>query len=206
MANIAIYGRVSKGDQHAESQLRELREWCARCGHTIVAEYIDVESGKYGAGDKRPELARLLDDAGKRRFDMVVVWALDRLSREGMAKTVHYLELLTSHGVAFHSCMEPMISTDNELVRDIVIAVMAGLAKVERARIAARTKAGLARVKVEGTRSGKAIGRPALDPVVVARIRSLAGDGLRPYRIGKLVGVDAKTVTKYVDQNGAPVV
>ena len=100
--------------------------------------------------------AAMMVDAHRRQFDLVLVWALDRLSREGMVPTIGYLERLASYGVMFHSYTEPMLSTDNELVRDIVLAVMASLAKVERQKISDRTKAGLERVKVNGKRLGRA--------------------------------------------------
>lgn len=74
----------------------------------------------------------MLDAAHRRQFDLLLVWALDRFSREGMAATVGYLQRLTAAGVAFHSYTEPHLSTENELVRDILLAIMASLAKVER--------------------------------------------------------------------------
>src|SRR5439155_20889827 len=133
----------------AETQLAQLRAWCAAAGHEIVVEYVDHASGVKGA-DKRPQFAAMLAAAHRRQFDLVLVWALDRLSREGMVPTIGHLQRLASYGVAFHSYTEPMLSTDNEMVRDIVLAVMSSLAKVERARISERTKAGLARVRAKG--------------------------------------------------------
>src|SRR5207302_11137471 len=96
-------------------------------------------------------------------------WALDRLSREGMVATVAYLQRLAAAGVAFHSYSEPALCSDNEMIRDTVLAVMSSLAKVERARISERTKAGLARVRAKGVR----LGRPALADDVRAKIVAL---------------------------------
>jgi DNA invertase Pin-like site-specific DNA recombinase len=70
----------------------------------------------------------------RHRFDLVLRWSLDRLSREGMTATVGYLQQLASYGVAFHCYTEPLLSTDDELVRDILLAVMPLLAKQERIR------------------------------------------------------------------------
>lgn len=153
---VAIYARVSKEDreQDPENQLLQLRSWCAAAGNQIVREYIDYTSGGKGP-DKRPRLAAMMDEAHRRQFDLVLVWALDRLSREGMVPTIGHLQRLASYGVAFHSYTEPMLSTDNELVRDIVMAVMASLAKVERQKISERTKAGLQRAKAKGKRLGR---------------------------------------------------
>src|SRR5207302_7715021 len=102
--------------------------------------------GMAAGADDRHALAAMLDDAHKRKFDIVLCWSLDRLSREGLEPTIGYLRRLSSAGVAFHSYLEPMLSTDNPMVRDVLLAVMASMAAMERARISERTKAGLARV------------------------------------------------------------
>src|SRR6516164_8332342 len=144
---VAIYARVSTNGkngnsdeqsrrrhrQDTDNQLFQLREWCAKTGHEIVEEYVEQISG--GAGkEKRSEFARMFEDARKWRFDIVLCWALDRFSREGMMPTIGYLQRLAAAGVGFHSYTEPKLSTDNEMIRDIVLAVMASLAKQERLR------------------------------------------------------------------------
>jgi DNA invertase Pin-like site-specific DNA recombinase len=154
---VAIYARVStdKKGQDPENQLRQLRTWCGHMGYEIVHEYVENESGAKGA-DRRPKYAQLFDDAARRKFDMVLVWALDRLSRSGLTATVVDLQRLSSHGVAFHSFSEPHLSTDNELVRDVLLAVLASLAKLERQKISERTKAGLERARAKGKHLGRA--------------------------------------------------
>lgn len=84
---VAIYARVSKEEgQEEENQLLELRSFCERwAGHELVAEYVDRESGTKGRRE-RSDFARMLADAEKRRFDLVLFWALDRFSREGIRK------------------------------------------------------------------------------------------------------------------------
>jgi DNA invertase Pin-like site-specific DNA recombinase len=75
----------------------------------------------------------------------VLFWALDRFSREGMAQTIiHLRRLLSSYGIAFHSYTEPHLATDNELVRNILLALLSSLAKVEAQKISERTRAGMA--------------------------------------------------------------
>lgn len=122
---IAIYARVSTDDrgQDPENQLRELQAWCANSGHSISREYIEHESGRKGA-DMRRQFAALFDDAAKRKFDCVLFWALDRFSREGMAQTIAHLQRLTSYGASFHSYTEPHLATDNELVRNVLLALI----------------------------------------------------------------------------------
>ena len=99
---VAIYARVSTADgrQDTENQLAELRRFAGTHGWEIAAEYIDHESG--GRAD-RPEFRWLFADAAQRRFDLVLVWALDRFTREGVGETFEYIKRLTSHGVQFVS-------------------------------------------------------------------------------------------------------
>jgi DNA invertase Pin-like site-specific DNA recombinase len=191
---VAIYARVSTDDkgQDPENQLRELRAWCAHAGHTIAREYVEAGSGRKG-GDKRKQLAALFEDAAKRKFDLVVFWALDRFSREGMAQTIVHLQRLTSYGVTFHSYSEPHLATDNELVRNILLALLSSLAKVEAQKISDRTKAGMARAKAKGIK----IGRPRLSIEIRQQIARRVAKGETPYAIAKALGVDRHTVAKY---------
>jgi DNA invertase Pin-like site-specific DNA recombinase len=193
----AIYARVSTRDQESDNQLAQLREYCSRAGHELIGTYVDHVSGSKGA-EKRPEFARMFEEASRRQFQLVVFWALDRFSREGLVATVNHLQRLASHGVAFHSYMEPALSTENELVRDILLGVLSALAKAERIRVSDRTKAGLERVRRNGSKSGKAIGRPALDSALVDKIAKLARGGATAYRIGKTLRLDPKTIRKYL--------
>jgi DNA invertase Pin-like site-specific DNA recombinase len=191
---VSIYARVSTIDkgQDPENQLRELRMWCAHSGHTITGEYVDHETGRQGAG-KRKQFAALFDDAAKRKFDLVLFWALDRLSREGMAQTIIHLQRLHSYGVSFHSYTEPHLATDNELVRNILLALLASLAKVEAQKISERTKAGMARARAKGIK----IGRPKIGIEVCQQIAKRVAKGQTPYAIAKALGIDRHTVAKY---------
>ena len=102
--------------------------------------------------------AALFDDAAKKKFDLVLFWALDRLTREGMIATIFHLQRLTSYGIGFHSYTEPHLATDNELLRNVLLAVLSSLAKVEAQKISDRTRAGMARAKAKGVK----IGRPKI--------------------------------------------
>ena len=192
---VALYSRVSTDDrgQDPENQLVQLRAWCAAMGHSIVAEYVDHASGAKDAYE-RPQLAKMLDDAHRRRFDLLCCWSLDRLSREGLEAAIGYLRRLGNAGVTFHSYTEPMLSTDNAVVRDVLLAVMASMAAMERARISERTKAGLARVRERGVQ----LGRRPIDDNCQVEIANLAAEGLTAYAIAKRVGCDIKTAQKYM--------
>jgi DNA invertase Pin-like site-specific DNA recombinase len=183
---VAIYARVSTSDkgQDPENQLRQLREWCANSGHTIVHEYVEHVSGAKGK-DKRSQFAAMLDDAHKRRFDIVLVWALDRFSREGMKKTVAHIMRLDAAGVKFHSYQEPYLSTSDEMVGGVLLACMAGLAKQERLRHVERITAGMERAREKGTRTGKAIGRPRVSAALEDKIRASLASGNGVHKIAR---------------------
>jgi DNA invertase Pin-like site-specific DNA recombinase len=191
---VAIYARVStdgKG-QDPENQLRQLRTWCERMGHQVVAEYVEHESGGKGV-EQRKEYARLFADAARRQFDMVLVWALDRFTRNGMAATVIVLQRLASYGVVFHSYTEEHLSTDNEIVRNVLLAVLASLAKLERDKISQRTKAGLERARA----MGKRLGRPQLAKRIRDRLMVELDGGKSWHAVSLATGVPYATVKKY---------
>ena len=96
---IAIYARVSKNDesQDPQNQIKPLRDYAKALGGEIVEEYIDLASG--GNGDRKNFL-RMFEDAQMHKFDLLLVWALDRLSREGISNTLGYLERLKRNGIA----------------------------------------------------------------------------------------------------------
>jgi len=194
---IAIYARVSTDDkgQDPENQLRQLRQWCATAGHEIAHEYIDRESGRKGTKNRK-QFAALFEDAHKRKFDCVLFWALDRFTREGMAPTIMHLQRLASYGVGFHSYTEPHLATDNELVRNILLALLAllaSLAKVEAQKISERTQAGMARARAQGKR----IGRPSIAPKLRQQIAERTAAGETPYAVAKALGIDRHTAAKY---------
>ena len=193
---VALYGRVSTDDkgQDPENQLTQLRAWCANAGHDIIAEYVDQESGRKGP-ERRKQFAALFDDASCRKFDCVLFWALDRFSREGMVPTILHLQRLSAYGVAFHSYTEAHLATDNELVRNILLATLASLAKVEAQKISERTKAGMARAKAKGKR----IGRPKLNIAVRRQIAEGVAAGDTVYRVAKKLGIDPHTAAKYAN-------
>jgi DNA invertase Pin-like site-specific DNA recombinase len=154
----AIYARVSTADgrQDTENQLEELRRFATTQGWQIMGEYIDHESG--GRGD-RIHFRRMFADAAQRKFDLVLVWALDRFTREGVGETFEYIRRFTSHGVQFVSFTEEHFRTTGP-AGELMMAVAAWIAKQERIRISERVRAGLSRARVQGTRSGNPVGRP----------------------------------------------
>jgi Resolvase, N terminal domain len=97
------------------------------------------------------------------------------------------------YGVAFHSYTEPHLATDNELVRNILLALLSSLAKLEAQKVSDRTKAGMARAKANGIK----IGRPKLGIEIRQKIVQRAKKGETPYAIAKALGIDRHTAAKY---------
>lgn len=150
---VAIYARISTNDgtQDIENQLAELRSFCVRQGWPIHAEYIDRMSGSRA---DRPQFAAMFEDASKRKFDLVLFWALDRLTREGTLATLNYLQRLDGYGVGYRSYQESYLDSVGPF-KDVVIALMSTMAKQERLRISERTKCALARKRSEGVILGR---------------------------------------------------
>lgn len=147
---VAIYTRVSTGDQHLETQLFDLREMARLRGYEIVAEYSDQISG---AKAKRPGLDKLLSDARRNRFDVVLVWAFDRMARS----VRHFLEILDEFNhlnIEFVSFRE-QIDTGGPLGRAMVVIVGA-IAELEKNLIVERVRAGMRRARLEGRQIGRA--------------------------------------------------
>jgi DNA invertase Pin-like site-specific DNA recombinase len=193
MKRAALYIRVSTLDQHPETQLHELRQFASQRGFEIVDEYTD--HGISGTKARRPALDRLLSDAHRRRFDVVLVWSCDRLARS----TKHFLQVLdelNDLGIQFLSQREA-IDTDGPLGRAIVVIVSA-VAELERSLIVERVRAGMRRAKLDGRRIGRA-------PLDVDRIAIVSDrrTGLSLTLVAKRHGVSRATVCRLVNEDSA---
>ncbi|KAA3595855.1 MAG: resolvase [Calditrichaeota bacterium] len=191
---VAIYIRVSKKDesQDTENQLLQLQEFCVTNSYIIYKVYQDNESGKKGRSE-RQGFDELFKDARAKKFNLVLFWALDRFSREGMFKTIKYLEQLESYGIRFRSLTEDYLHTDNELTRNLLLAMMSTFAKLEIQKISDRTKAGLERAK----QKGKTLGRVPIDGETIKKIKELRSSGSSISKTAKKLKVSISTVRKY---------
>jgi len=149
--------RVSTGEQTAENQRPALERWCADRGHELVAVYSENETA-WRSGHQR-ELAKLLVDirSGKRKYDILLVWALDRLSRGGAAAILNLVDTFHVYNVKVVSFQESWTEAPG-LVGEIMYAIAGWVAKMESERRSERTKAGLARARGEGQRLGRPVG------------------------------------------------
>jgi DNA invertase Pin-like site-specific DNA recombinase len=151
---VAVYSRVSTKDkgQDAENQSRQLQDFCSKQeGWTVVHEYVDRLSAK---NSDREAFQEMFSAASRREFDVVLFWALDRFSREGVYATLQQLQRLTSYGVGYRSFTEQYLDSCG-LFKDAVISLLATIAKQERLRLSERTIAGLERAKAKGHVAGR---------------------------------------------------
>ena len=183
----ALYARVSTLDQEPENQLAELRRYVA-ARDWVAIEYVD--QGVSGAKDRRPALDRLVADARRRQVDTVVVWRLDRLGRS-LKHLVTLLDEFHAVGVGFVSLGEG-IDLHTPAGR-LQLHILAALAEFERARIAERVAAGLARARQNGTR----LGRPekVVPESVLGSVR-----GLSVREAARRLGVSPATAHRWLSQ------
>ena len=175
---VAIYARVSTRDkQETMNQLAQLREFCQKQRWLVIAEYVDLESGSVPS---RANFQQMLLDASQQKFAVLLFWGLDRLTREGTLATLQYLERLTSYNVGYKSFTEPYLDSCGTF-KDVVISLLATMAKQERLRMGERVRAGLMHARSKGKR----LGRPplrVLTPVEIARLRRERKLTAKPYR------------------------
>jgi DNA invertase Pin-like site-specific DNA recombinase len=184
-ARAVIYARVSTFDQEPENQLLELRRYVAVRGWTSAEEYVD--RGVSGAKDRRPSLDRLLLDARRRRFDVLVVWRLDRLGRS-VRHLVNFISELTALGIGFASLGEG-IDTNTPSGR-LQLHILSALAEFERERIRERVLSGLARARAQGRRLGRP--RQAAPTARVETVSHLTVDAA-----ARLLGVSRSTLKRW---------
>lgn len=189
MTRVALYGRVSTRDkgQDTENQLAQLREFASRQGWEVTQEFIDQASG--GTSD-RESLKQMFKAASQRKFDTLLFWSLDRLSREGVLPTLQYLTRLSDYGVQWRSFTEQYLDSTG-IFKDAVIGILAAIAKQEKVRISERTKAGLDRAR----RQGRTLGRPKnnLNP---SELRSLLDAGNSRRQISQSHKVSLATICR----------
>jgi putative DNA-invertase from lambdoid prophage Rac len=149
----SIYVRVSTNEQDVSNQLSVLTDWAKQRGFEVVSIYQEAESA-WRSGHQK-ELAKLKNDARRRKFSVILVWALDRLSREGSAAILNLINDLKVYGIRVISYQEPWTESPGE-IGEILYAIAGWVARMESQRRSERTKAGLARLVAQG----KKLGRP----------------------------------------------
>src|SRR5437879_930754 len=190
---VAIYARVSTTNhgQDVNLQTRDLEQFAQARGWLRVDSYLDI--GISGAKDKRPELDRLMADAKRRKFDVVLVWKLDRFARS-LRHLVNALAEFESLGIAFVSLSDNLdLSTASGR---LMFNIIGAIAEFERELIRERVKAGMRNAKAKGTR----IGRPRAN-VDAGQIAQLRAQGLSWKKIAKAMGLGVGTLYRVAPAN-----
>jgi len=195
---VALYARVStvseaSEKQDPETQLLRLRDYAARQGYEIFAEYVDRISG---ADSSRPSLNRMIEDARDLRFHLILVCKIDRLGRS-VLNLVNLLEELEVYGVKLLCTDQPEISTKGPMGR-LLLHMLAAVAEYERELIRDRTLAGLERARAEG----KVFGRPRAK-VDAMEVLALLNEGKSYEKIAAELGVSEPTLRRRVKNGGS---
>lgn len=195
---IAIYARVSTVDrQHVENQINTLREYANReFNSPEIWLYVDKLSGSRA---DRPELKRMLSDGKSGRYQVLLIWALDRLSREGISKMTTYLEQLKSSGIRVISHQETWLDTEGPM-SELLVAIFAWMAKQERLRLGERIKAGL----VSARKRGKRLGRP-LTGIDFSKAERMRSSGSTYREIESETGIPRSTISKHFSNQNKPI-
>ena len=199
----ALYLRVSTDQQTTENQRRELQGVAKRRGWTIVHTYEDAAISGAKGRDKRPGLDRMMKDAARGRFDLVMVWAVDRLGRS-TATVAPVMAELGDLGIGFYADKEGMDATTAH--GRAMLQMASVFAELERAMIVERVNAGMARAKAEQAagmvrrdasgRRLKAIGRPKVSQAVETAIRASLAGGAGINKTAALHSVGSSTVQR----------
>jgi putative DNA-invertase from lambdoid prophage Rac len=191
----ALYLRVSTEEQTVENQRPELEAMARARGFQVLEVYEEQES----AAKRRPVLERLMDDARRARFDVLLVWALDRLGRStiGNLLLVHELE---QRGVHLVAARDSWLETSGP-ARTPLVALLSWVAEQERVRIGERTRAGMARARAAGVHIGR---RHRLSPSEVERADKMRRAGRSVRSIAKALRCPKSTVARALSQKGCP--
>jgi DNA invertase Pin-like site-specific DNA recombinase len=185
----AIYTRVSTDNQTIENQLRELRQVAQRRGWEVVEVYNDAGiSGAKGRAE-RPGLDLMLNDASRRKFDVVMAWAIDRLGRSliDLLGTIQHLEAC---GVDLYLDQQAIDTTTP--MGKLVFQVTGAFAEFERSMIRQRVRAGLKRAVAQGAQ----LGRPKIDAAVERKVQRQLEKGIGILKVAKSLGLGTGTVQR----------
>jgi DNA invertase Pin-like site-specific DNA recombinase len=185
----AIYTRVSTDSQTIENQLRELRQVAERRGWEVVEVYNDAGISGAKGRDGRPGLDLLLKDAGRRKFDVVMAWAIDRLGRSliDLLGTIQHLEAV---GVDLYLDQQAIDTTTP--MGKLVFQVTGAFAEFERSMIRQRVRAGLKRAVANGAR----LGRPKIDASLERKAQRQLAKGTGILKVAKSLGLGTGTIQR----------
>lgn len=188
MKRAALYLRVSTDRQTTDNQAAALRAVAAARGWEIVETYTDAGISGAKGRDKRPALDKLLKDASRRRYDVLMVWAIDRLGRS-LADLIGTVQTLEACGIDLYVDQQSVDTTTP--AGKLVFHIFGAIAEFEREMIRSRIMAGLETAKAKGRKAG-----PKVDASKVERARGMLADRIGVLKVAKLVGLGTGTVQK----------
>jgi DNA invertase Pin-like site-specific DNA recombinase len=157
----AIWVRVSTDRQHEDNQIPDLERLCEHRGWQITRRYEIADASAY-KGEHRQALRRMLDDAHRGEFSVLVVWAVDRLCRQGIEELLRLIRELRERNVSLVSHQEPWLN-GSDATTELLAAVAAWVARQESVRRSERIRAGLARRRAQGKPMGGAASKRGRD-------------------------------------------
>jgi DNA invertase Pin-like site-specific DNA recombinase len=193
----AIYVRVSTDKQTVENQVRELRQIAERRGWEVVEEYRDAGISGAEGRENRPGLDQMLKDASKRRFDVVMAWAIDRLGRS-LIDLLSTIQTLEACGADLYLDQQSIDTTTP--AGKLMFQVTGAFAEFERSMIRQRVNAGLKRA----VEQGKQLGRPKIAEALEKRIRTQLRAGKGILKVAREFGVGTGTVQRIKDEMSGP--
>ena len=222
----ALYVRVSTDAQTLENQIRELRQVARRRGWDVVEVYSDAGISGAKGRNGRPGLDSMLKDASRRKFDIVMAWAIDRLGRSlsdlldtmlkdasrrrfdvimawaidrlgrSLTDLLHIIQHLEACGVDLYLDQQS-IDTTTPMGR-LVFQVTGAFAEFERTMIRQRIKAGLKRAVAQGVK----LGRPKIDSATERNVRKQLAKGVGILKVAKSLGIGTGTVQRISKELG----
>lgn len=192
---VALYLRVSTGEQTTANQRRELEEVAQRAGWIIAGVYEDAGISGAKGRNGRPAFDRMLKDATARQFDMIAAWAVDRLGRS-LQDLIHFLDDLRSLGIDLY-LHQQRVDTSTPSGRAL-FQMLGVFAEFERSMISERVKAGLARTTKKLGRPG---GRPHKKEKAVLQLRN---EGCSIREIAQMLRMGVNSVHKIVSADRKP--
>ena len=186
---VALYARVSTTDQSCDRQLAELTAFAERSHFEIVAVVKETASG---AKNDRVERNLILDLARKRQIDMVLVSELSRWGRS-TADLRSTIEDLAARQVAIRALNGPDLDISTAQGK-LMLSLLAAISEFERDLLQERIRSGIAHARSKGTKSGRAIGRPAFDRA--ERVKRLLAEDRSVRSIASELGISKTTVMK----------
>jgi DNA invertase Pin-like site-specific DNA recombinase len=189
----ALYVRVSADSQTVENQTRELRQVAGRRGWDVVEVYNDAGISGAKGRNGRPGLDSMLKDASRRKFDIVMAWAIDRLGRSlsDLLDTIQHLEAC---GVDLYLDQQAIDTTTP--MGKLVFQVAGAFAEFERSMIRQRVKAGLKRALAQGVK----LGRPKIDSATERKVRKQLAQGAGILKVAKSLGIGTGTVQRIANE------